>query len=69
MRLQQLNINFSKIPKAFSQDLSGKWVALLDGQIIAYNTNFKDLFMRIKEDKIEKKVLFHKVSKNEIIIV
>jgi len=69
MSLVQLNQNFEKLPKNFSQELEDKWIAVLDGRIIGSEENFKKLFSLMKERGIGKKVLFHKVPKKEIIII
>jgi len=68
MGLVQLNNNFSKLPKKFSEELIGKWVAILDGKILAHNSNFKLLFKQVKEQGKEKQVLFHKVPTKEVFI-
>ena len=69
MSLMQLNKNFERLPKTFSDNLEGKWVAVLDGEVISSDESFARLFATIKEKGADKKVLFHKVPKKEIIIV
>lgn len=69
MNLNQLNADFSKLPKEFSKDLLGQWVAVSEGKIVAHNQSFKVLFLEIKKEGKEKQVLFHKVPQKEIIIV
>ena len=68
MSLKQLNSNFSKLPKSFSSEIEGKWVAVMDGKIISYDENFVKLFEEISKKGLSKKVLFHKVPREEILI-
>jgi len=69
MSLQQLNSNFKSLPKQFSEELGGKWTAVLEGKIVFADENFKTVFNQATSQGISKKVLFHKVPKKEIIIV
>lgn len=68
MELYNLNSNFESIPKQISKELQGKWVALLNGKIIASNESFKELFNLVKNKGLDKKVLFHRFSENELFI-
>ena len=69
MGLVQLNKNFNNLPKTFSEDLEGQWIAVLDGKIVRKSPNFRELFRAVKEEFPNKPILFHKVPKKEIIIV
>ena len=69
MGLQELNFNFNRLPKKFSKDLEGKWIAAKGGEIISFNASFKILFQEIQDKELSKKVIFHKVPNKEIIIV
>lgn len=69
MNLNQLNSNFNSLPKEFSKNLEGHWVAVSNGEIICSNESFKKVFADIAKLSLAKKVLFHKVPKKEIIIV
>lgn len=68
MALNKINSNFESIPKQVSKELQGKWVAILNGKIIANNKSFKELFDLIKNKGLDKKVLFHRFSENELFI-
>ena len=69
MSLQQLNSNFNSIPKQFSDNIEGNWIAVLEGEIVFTDKTFKAVFDQAANKGISKKVLFHRVPKKEIIIV
>ena len=69
MNLEKLNTNFSQLPKTFPDELRGQWVAMSEGKVIAHSEDFRELFKKIKEEGNEKRVLFHKVPTDDIIIV
>jgi hypothetical protein len=69
MSLNALNNNFNSLPKTFSEELQGEWVAALNGEIIQHNRSFKILFKEISNQGLSKRVIFHKIPKKEIIIV
>jgi len=69
MGMQQINQNFTSMPKRFPKDLEGQWIAVSKGKIVSTNKNFKVLFGELKEKGLEKKVLFHKVPLSEVLIL
>ncbi len=65
----QNTIMSSNIDKNFDCYLSlnlekyaGKWIAILDDQVIASGNEFKDVFARAKKEYPNKKPLFDRVS-------
>jgi len=41
---------------------AGKWIAILDNQVVASGDNFKDVFDKVKKEHPNKRPLFDRVS-------